>query len=183
MVKGVLNRLEKQYTLEFERSMHISMGENSANESRKNELEQLFGINWDVDHTALFLKLNHNSADTRAGAVKAVVKAIQDGKLRNPNFAVSTIEERLLDASSLVVAEVLRLEKTILSLIPVERQFTLLLAALSNGPSGEALEWLHVSFNKKFALYFQTLFYHFYIIGPSQYNQIVVQSHVRSVID
>lgn len=146
MVKSVLNRLEKQYPMEFERTMHISMGENSNNSAHKDELEQLFGTNWDVDHTALFLKLNHNTAETRASAVKAVVKAIKDGKLRNPSFAVSTVEERLLDASPLVVAEILRLEKTILSLIPLEKQFPLLLAALSNGPTGEAQEWLDVSF-------------------------------------
>jgi len=145
MVKSVLNRLETQYPMEYERTMHISMAENSTNNARKDELEELFGTNWDVDHTTLFLKLNHNTAETRASAVKAVVKAIKDGKLRNPSFAVSTVEERLLDSSALVVAEILRLEKTILRLIPIEKQFSLLLAALSNGPTGEVQEWLDVS--------------------------------------
>jgi len=53
----------------------------SDGDNRKEEVRRLFGANWDVDHTSLFLKLNHNSAEIRAEAVDFLVKALHKNKV------------------------------------------------------------------------------------------------------
>ena len=49
------------------------------------------------------------------------------------SFAVSSIVERLTDSNPLVVKEVLVLGEMLFKVLPVDRQFSLLLAALGNG--------------------------------------------------
>ena len=77
----ILDRLEKQYPVDFEKALHLAMIENSENQERKEELRKLLGASWDVEHTSLFLKLNHNSAETRLEAIRSVIQAIQQGKV------------------------------------------------------------------------------------------------------
>ena len=81
VICSVLDRLEKQYPVDFEKALHLAMIENSENEERKEELRKLLGASWDVEHTSLFLKLNHNSAETRLEAIRSVIQAIQQGKV------------------------------------------------------------------------------------------------------
>ena len=59
VICSVLDRLEKQYPVDFEKALHLAMIENSENQERKEELRKLLGASWDVEHTSLFLKLNH----------------------------------------------------------------------------------------------------------------------------
>lgn len=81
VICSVLDRLEKQYPVDFEKALHLAMIENSENQERKEELRKLLGASWDVEHTSLFLKLNHNSAETRLEAIRSVIQAIQQGKV------------------------------------------------------------------------------------------------------
>ena len=89
LVKNILDQLERQYPVQFERVLHLAMSDEgkengqvgSDGDNRKEELRRLFGANWDVDHTSLFLKLNHNSAEIRAEAVDSLVKALHKNKV------------------------------------------------------------------------------------------------------
>lgn len=65
------------------------------------------------------------------------------------NFAVSSIMERLMDSSPLVVKEVLSLGETLLTILPAKRQFPLLMAALANGQPDSSNEWQPVSLNRQ----------------------------------
>lgn len=76
-IRSLLDRLEKQYPVEFENVLHSVMKDGVEVE----EIRMLFGANWDVDHTSLFLKLNHSSEQIRAEAVKSVVTALLEGKV------------------------------------------------------------------------------------------------------
>ena len=137
----MLERLERQYPVEFERCLHLAMSE--GEDKRKNEVKLLFGANWDVDHTSLFLKVNHNSADVRAKAVESVVEALLGGKVRNLSFAVSTIAERLTDSSPAVVSRILRLSDRLAKYLPAGKQFSLMMAALANADAqpGDSKKW------------------------------------------
>lgn len=73
----MLNRLEKQYPVDFEKALHLAMIENAENEERQKKLRILLGTSWDVEHTSLFLKLNHNSAETRLEAIQSLFEAIK----------------------------------------------------------------------------------------------------------
>jgi hypothetical protein len=81
VISAVLDRLEKQYPIDFEKALHLAMIENAENEIRKEELGKLLGASWDVEHTSLFLKLNHNSAQVRLEAIRSVVQAIHQKKV------------------------------------------------------------------------------------------------------
>lgn len=81
VISAVLDRLEKQYPIDFEKALHLAMIENAENEVRKEELGKLLGASWDVEHTSLFLKLNHNSAQVRLEAIRSVVQAIHQKKV------------------------------------------------------------------------------------------------------
>jgi hypothetical protein len=61
------------------------------------------------------------------------------------SFAVSSIVERLTDSSALVVSEVLLLGETLLTILPSDRQFSILLAALGNGQQQDSQAWNSVS--------------------------------------
>ncbi len=81
VISAVLDRLEKQYPIDFEKALHLAMIENAENNVRKEELGKLLGASWDVEHTSLFLKLNHNSAQVRLEAIRSVVQAIHQKKV------------------------------------------------------------------------------------------------------
>lgn len=81
VISAVLDRLEKQYPIDCEKALHLAMIENAENEIRKEELGKLLGASWDVEHTSLFLKLNHNSAQVRLEAIRSVVQAIHQKKV------------------------------------------------------------------------------------------------------
>ena len=89
LVKNILDQLERQYPVQFERVLHLAMSDEgkengqagSDGDNRKEEVRRLFGANWDVDHTSLFLKLNHNSAEIRAEAIDSLVKALHKNKV------------------------------------------------------------------------------------------------------
>jgi hypothetical protein len=61
------------------------------------------------------------------------------------SFAVSSIVERLTDSDAQVVSEVLLLGKNLLTILPSDRQFSILLAALGNGPPQYSEDWNSVS--------------------------------------
>lgn len=61
------------------------------------------------------------------------------------SFAVSSIIERLTDSNPLVVKEVLHLEDKLFKILPIDRQFSLLLSALGNGQLGDSKDWDSVS--------------------------------------
>lgn len=147
LVRSSLDRLERQYPVEFERALHQAIGDGNDVEKRKREVRRLFGSNWDVDHTSLYLQLNHHSTETRAEAVASVVKALSKGKVRNMSFAVSSVSERLTDSSPLVVDKVLVLGEMLMEILPADQRFPLMLAALNNGPSGDIREWHSVRYN------------------------------------
>lgn len=77
----MLDRLEKQYPVDFEQALHMAMIENASNDKRKEEIRKLLGASWDIDSTTLFLKLNNTSAEVRLDATGSVVKALQEGKV------------------------------------------------------------------------------------------------------
>lgn len=81
MIISLLDRLEKQYPVDYERALHLAMIDNASNDEHKTEIHQLLGASWDVDHTTLFLKLNHNSAEVRLEAIKSVVQALLEEKV------------------------------------------------------------------------------------------------------
>lgn len=61
------------------------------------------------------------------------------------SFAVSSIIERLTDTDALVVSEVLLLGENLFTILPSERQFSILRAALGNGLPGDSEIWNPVS--------------------------------------
>ncbi len=61
------------------------------------------------------------------------------------SFAVSSIVERLTDSNAQVVSEVLLLGETLLTILPSDRQFSILLAALGNGQPQYSEAWNSVS--------------------------------------
>lgn len=79
LITSVLDRLEKQYPVDFERALHLAMIENASNDKRKEQIRTLLGASWNVDHTTLFLKLNNTSAEVRLDATESVVKAVRQG--------------------------------------------------------------------------------------------------------
>jgi len=82
VMKDIVDLLEKQYPIAFERSIHLTMSSKASDESGcKEDIRDLFGFTWEADHTTLFLKLNHNSAETRAAAVQTVVTALQNNQV------------------------------------------------------------------------------------------------------
>ena len=82
VVKEIVDRLEKQYPIAFERSIHMAMSSKKCDEHGcKDDIRDLFGFTWESDHTSLFLKLNHSSAETRAAAVQSVVTALQKNQV------------------------------------------------------------------------------------------------------
>lgn len=81
VIVSILDRLEKQYPVEFEKAIHLSTVDHAGSEERKKEIRKLLGVNWDVDHTSLFLKLNHSSAAIRLDAIRSVVQTVLKGKV------------------------------------------------------------------------------------------------------
>ena len=79
-IKEIVDRLEKQYPVAFEPAIHLTMSA-AVDDSWKEGIRDLFGLNWEVDHTSLFLKLNHTSPEIRADAVHSVVDALLKGQV------------------------------------------------------------------------------------------------------
>lgn len=89
LIKSLLDRLEKQYPVDFERALHIAMTESAEVPGQTDEIRNILGTNWDVDHTSLFLKLNHVSPEVRLKAVKSVVNAVLEKKvIASKSFAL-----------------------------------------------------------------------------------------------
>lgn len=88
MIKTLLDRLEKQYSVDFERALHLAMVESAEIPEHNQEIQNILGTNWDVDHTSLFLKLNHASSDVRLSAVKCLVEAVLGQKVKLSCFSV-----------------------------------------------------------------------------------------------
>jgi len=62
-------------------------------------------------------------------------------QVRNMNFAVSAIVERLADTNPAVVTQVLRLGEDLYKFLPQDKQFQILLTAFRRGYNGEASNW------------------------------------------
>lgn len=93
VIKEIVDRLEKQYPIAFERSIHLTMSSKASDKSGfEEDIRDLFGFTWEADHTTLFLKLNHNSAETRAAAAQAVVTALQNNQVTNNCFNLSSLD-------------------------------------------------------------------------------------------
>ena len=97
MIISLLDRLEKQYPVDFERALHLAMIDNASNDGRKEEIRKLLGASWDVDHTTLFLKLNHNTPEVRVDAIRSVVQALLEGKVRSIKVSRLTINELMIN--------------------------------------------------------------------------------------
>lgn len=81
IVKEILTRMETQYPVNFERALHELLSDKTFSDARKEKVRQILGENWDVDHTKLFMQLNHISDHIRADAVASIVKAVKENKV------------------------------------------------------------------------------------------------------
>lgn len=80
-MKEVITRMETQYPIDFERSLHGLLSDTTLSDARKEKVRQILGDHWDVDHTKLFMQLNHTSDNVRADAVASIVKAVKENKV------------------------------------------------------------------------------------------------------
>lgn len=87
-MKEVINRLEKQYPVDYERALHQIMADDGTSDERKGQIRKLLGRGTDADDTSLFLKLNHSSYDIRVNAIRTVVQSIIKGEVRMVNVVL-----------------------------------------------------------------------------------------------
>ena len=86
IVKQALSRLEKQYPVQSERAVHFALG--SISDEKGEIMRALLGFDCDLDHTSLYLKLNHNAVQTRQDAVQSIVAGLKSGAVSLINFVI-----------------------------------------------------------------------------------------------